>query len=72
MLRYMNYKPYWWAAYFVYCSVPITIYVCFLWSRRNKDHEAEEVEVSIRSTSYEKLIIAMYPTNLENFEKIRF
>lgn len=35
-MRYMNYKPGWWALYFVYCSIPISLYVWYL-TRRSKD-----------------------------------
>uniref|UniRef100_A0A182HPG0 Uncharacterized protein n=1 Tax=Anopheles arabiensis TaxID=7173 RepID=A0A182HPG0_ANOAR len=36
-MRYINYKPGYWGAYFVYCSIPLIAYVWFLWSRRDKE-----------------------------------
>jgi hypothetical protein len=33
MMKSLNYKPGWWALYFVYCAIPIGIYVCYLWRR---------------------------------------
>ncbi|XP_052861991.1 calnexin-like isoform X1 [Anopheles cruzii] len=38
---YMNYKPAYWGAYFVYCSIPLIAYVWFLWSRRDKKSDAK-------------------------------
>lgn len=32
-MRYMNYKPGWWAVYFFYCSIPVAIYVWYLCRR---------------------------------------
>lgn len=42
-MRYMNYKPGWWFAYFIYCLIPITIYIAFLLSRRGMDNDEIEV-----------------------------
>jgi hypothetical protein len=33
MMKTLNYKPGWWALYFVYCAIPIATYVCYLWKR---------------------------------------
>jgi hypothetical protein len=33
MMKSLNYKPGWWALYFVYCAIPIGIYVRYLWRR---------------------------------------
>lgn len=33
MMKILNYRPGWWALYFVYCAIPIGIYVCYLWKR---------------------------------------
>jgi len=32
-MKYLNYKPGWWALYIAYCAIPITMYVCYLWKR---------------------------------------
>ncbi|XP_050074137.1 calnexin [Anopheles maculipalpis] len=40
-MRYINYKPGYWGAYFVYCSIPLIAYVWFLWSRRDKESDAK-------------------------------
>jgi hypothetical protein len=32
-MKALNYKPGWWALYFVYCAIPIGIYVYYLWKR---------------------------------------
>uniref|UniRef100_A0A8D8CQ19 (northern house mosquito) hypothetical protein n=1 Tax=Culex pipiens TaxID=7175 RepID=A0A8D8CQ19_CULPI len=41
-MKYMGYKPGYWAAYFVYCSIPVIAYVWFLLRRRNEPNEPEE------------------------------
>ncbi|XP_035906569.1 calnexin isoform X1 [Anopheles stephensi] len=40
-MRYINYKPGYWGAYFVYCSIPLIAYIWFLWSRRDKESDAK-------------------------------
>lgn len=37
MMRHMNYKPGYYLTYFIYCMIPVTIYVWYLWRRRNED-----------------------------------
>ncbi|XP_043493413.1 calnexin-like isoform X1 [Polistes fuscatus] len=45
MMRSMNYKPGWWALYFCYCMVPITIYVWYLIKRsREEKNDGKEEE----------------------------
>lgn len=36
VMKHLNYKPGWWFIYFVYCSIPIIGYVCYL-KRRFRD-----------------------------------
>lgn len=43
MMKYMNYKPGWWASYFIYCMIPICIYGWYL-STRRMAAEDEEVK----------------------------
>lgn len=33
----MNYKPGWYLSYFVYCMIPVSIYVWYLNNRRKDD-----------------------------------
>ncbi|XP_053664836.1 calnexin-like [Anopheles marshallii] len=40
-MRYINYKPGYWGAYFVYCSIPLIAYIWFLWSRRDTEADAK-------------------------------
>ncbi|XP_035793729.1 calnexin-like isoform X1 [Anopheles albimanus] len=49
-LRYMNYKPAYWGAYFVYCSIPMLAYVWFLWTRRDKKSDAKTVSGLMKKT----------------------
>lgn len=37
MMKYMNYKPGWWASYFIYCMIPVCIYGWYLSTRRVSD-----------------------------------
>lgn len=37
MMIHMNYKPGYYLTYFIYCMIPVTIYVCYLWRRYNDD-----------------------------------
>lgn len=37
MMKYMNYKPGWWATYFIYCMIPICIYGWYLSTRRTSE-----------------------------------
>ncbi|XP_044593567.1 calnexin-like isoform X1 [Cotesia glomerata] len=39
LMRSMNHKPGWWAAYFIYCSIPITIYIWYLYKRAKEDKD---------------------------------
>ncbi|XP_049290724.1 calnexin-like isoform X1 [Anopheles funestus] len=40
-MRYINYKPGYWGAYFVYCSIPLIAYIWFLWSRRDTEADTK-------------------------------
>lgn len=42
-MRYMNYRPGYWALYMLYCSIPIGVYVAYL-LRRSKESDKEERE----------------------------
>ncbi|XP_014213702.1 calnexin [Copidosoma floridanum] len=42
MRRMMNYKPGWWFAYLIYCSIPVCIYICFLISRAREPEDTKE------------------------------
>lgn len=33
MMKAMNYKPGWWALYFVYCGIPVVAYIWYLCKR---------------------------------------
>lgn len=46
----MNYKPGWYLTYFLYCMIPVVIYVWYLLSRR-KDDLIQEVYESFRLLS---------------------
>lgn len=46
MMRYMNYKPGWWASYFIYCMIPICIYAWYLSTRRCSEEVTEKGEES--------------------------
>lgn len=39
MMRYINYRWDYWLAYFVYCSIPIGLYIWYLLSRLRKGDE---------------------------------
>ncbi|XP_028047243.1 calnexin isoform X2 [Monomorium pharaonis] len=38
MMRAMNYKPGWWALYFLYCAIPIVAYIWYLCKRAREVH----------------------------------
>lgn len=44
MMVNMNYKPGWYLTYFLYCMIPVSIYVWYLLKRRKEDL-IEEVDV---------------------------
>lgn len=37
-MRSMNYKPGWWAVYFIYCAIPVSIYIWYLVRRAREVH----------------------------------
>ncbi len=41
LMRYMNYRPGWWALYFFYCSIPVSIYVWYLCRRCNEVYNCQ-------------------------------
>lgn len=46
MMRHMNYKPGYYLTYFIYCMIPVSIYVWYLCRRRNEDkNEVNDVEI---------------------------
>lgn len=45
-MRHMNYKPGYYLTYFIYCMIPVSIYVWYLCRRRNEDKiEVNDVEI---------------------------
>lgn len=52
----MNYKPGWYLSYFIYCMIPVVIYVWYLLSRRKDDFVDEVFQ---RLTPAELLLIAI-------------
>ncbi|XP_059483645.1 calnexin isoform X2 [Neocloeon triangulifer] len=41
MMRRMNYKPGYWGIYFIYCLIPISCYVWYLYRRSKEDTQAD-------------------------------
>ncbi|XP_058986682.1 calnexin isoform X1 [Musca domestica] len=39
LMRHMNYKPGWWALYFLYCSIPIGGYIYYLYRRAVEEED---------------------------------
>jgi hypothetical protein len=37
----MNYKPGYYLSYFIYCMIPVVIYIWYLWQRKNDDYIEE-------------------------------
>jgi hypothetical protein len=48
MMVNMNYKPGWYLTYFIYCMIPVSIYVWYLLKRRKEDLIEEVVPQSPR------------------------
>jgi hypothetical protein len=46
MMRKMNYKPGWYLSYFIYCMIPVIIYVIYLIKRSRDDEILMNEEVS--------------------------
>lgn len=42
-MKHMNYSPGYYVTYFIYCMIPVSIYVWYLLRRRNED-KLEEVK----------------------------
>ncbi|XP_062707656.1 calnexin isoform X1 [Aedes albopictus] len=51
-MRYMGYKPGYWFAYFVYCSIPVIAYVWFLLKRRDKESTASPTARAKKTDEY--------------------
>lgn len=45
-MRSINYKPGWWAVYFVYCMIPIAIYVRYLYKSAKEPNDEDNEEVN--------------------------
>lgn len=56
MMVNMNYKPGWYLSYFIYCMIPVVIYVWYLLSRRKDDFVDEVFQ---RLTPAELFLIAI-------------
>lgn len=56
MMVNMNYKPGWYLSYFIYCMIPVVIYVWYLLSRRKDDFIDEVFQ---RLTPAELFLIAI-------------
>lgn len=54
----MNYKPGWYFTYFLYCMIPVSIYVYYLFQRRKDDYIVDEV---FQVTSLASLTLKMLP-----------
>lgn len=45
MMKAMNYKPGWWALYFLYCIIPVVAYIWYLYKQiREVQHSRVEVK----------------------------
>ncbi|XP_011137857.1 calnexin isoform X2 [Harpegnathos saltator] len=44
MMKAMNYKPGWWALYFVYCAIPVVAYIWYLYKRCREDKSESKEE----------------------------
>jgi len=42
-MAHMNYRPGYYLSYFIYCMIPVTIYIYYLWQRKKDD---DIIEVS--------------------------
>ncbi|XP_043260945.1 calnexin-like isoform X1 [Colletes gigas] len=60
ILKATNYKPGWWALYFLYCAIPIVIYIWYLQKRFReekydlKDEDKQPLEVNEETTSQQE------------------
>ena len=45
-MAHMNYRPGYYLSYFIYCMIPVTIYIYYLWQRKKDD---DIIEVSTHS-----------------------
>ncbi|XP_049765930.1 calnexin isoform X2 [Schistocerca cancellata] len=65
-MRAMNYKPGWWALYFLYCIVPIAIYVWYLCRRVSEERDEH------RRTAEAKKTDAISPDdNIEEIQELK-
>jgi hypothetical protein len=61
-MRHMNYKPGYYLSYFIYCMIPVVIYVAYLWRRRNEDI----IEVKYAAFKYMPVITMPYHSYTPN------
>ncbi|XP_032597402.1 calnexin isoform X2 [Drosophila grimshawi] len=50
MMRHMNYKPGWWALYFLYLLIPASCYVFYLYRRSKEDSAATAAAAQAKKT----------------------
>ncbi|XP_060647337.1 calnexin isoform X2 [Drosophila nasuta] len=50
MMRHMNYKPGWWALYFLYLLIPASCYVFYLYRRAKEDSAASAAAAQAKKT----------------------
>jgi len=44
MMKAMNYKPGWWALYFLYCAIPVVAYIWYLCKRAFEVQHSQRYE----------------------------
>lgn len=63
MMKSMNYKPGWWAAYFIYCAIPVVIYIWYLVKRArevsNEPPSAPKTKYNKQSKARNQLIVVV-------------
>lgn len=68
MMRKMNYKPGYYLTYFIYCMIPVSIYVTYLWRRRQEDFlpEVDGNREFINSSARYSCIVAIVRTSTKS------
>lgn len=61
-MAHMNYRPGYYLSYFIYCMIPVTIYIYYLWQRK-KDDDIIEVSTHNFITQFKQTAIACIPNN---------